>query len=174
MIILKNNIIVNKGFDEVFDLIYNYDDTIHESLYDIKEWKTSEWKVFKGKKIRNEEIYLHVESMTDSLNSYTEEENKHVRISRKHKIKNDGTKYKEIKTKYKIKNFKAIYRHIIKVLDLINIKDVLKISDLGDGNTEVDILTRINVTLPNKEIHELYGKEIFETITGNIFAKLQK
>ena len=111
--------------------------------------------------------------MTDALKSYTVEEDKYVRISRKHKIKNDGTKYKEIKTKYKIKNLKTLYKNIIKCLDLINIKDVLKLIDLGDGNTEVDIVTKINITLPNKELHEAYATEIFETVTSNIFSKIK-
>jgi hypothetical protein len=174
MIILNKNIVVKKGFEEVYNLIYNSDDCIHQTIYDIREWKLSEWKVYKGKKIRNEEIYLYVDSISDALKSYTVENDKFVRISRKHKIKNDGTKYKEIKTKYKIKNFKTIYKQIIKCLDLISIKDVLKIIDLGDGNIEVDILTKINITMTNKEEHESYAKEIFEGITTNIFAKLQK
>lgn len=174
MIILKKNVVVNKVFNDVFNQIYNYEDTIHESLYDIREWKVSDWKVIKGKKIRTEEIYLYIESMSESLMSYTIEEDKYVRISRKHKIKNDGTKYKEIKTKYKIKNFKPIYKHIIKCLDLINIKDVVKIIDLEDGNVDVEIVTKINITLPNKETHEEYAKQIYETITNNIFDKIQR
>lgn len=173
MIIFKKNIIVKKSFDEVFEVIYNSEDLIHQSIYDIKEWNISEWKVNKGKKIRNEEIYLYVDSMSDSLKSYTVENDKYVRISRKHKIKNDGVKYKEIKTKYKIKNFKTLYKQLVKCLDLINIKDVLKIIDLGNGNTEVVILTKINISLPNKEEHEVYAKNIFETITTNIFSKIQ-
>ena len=173
MIILKKSIIINKNFDEVFNLIYNSEENIQQSLYEIKEWKNSEWKILKGKKIRSEELYLYVNSMTDALKSYTVEEDKYVRISRKHKIKNDGTKYKEIKTKYKIKNLKTLYKNIIKCLDLINIKDVLKIIDLGDGNTEVDIVTKINITLPNKELHEAYATEIFETVTSNIFSKIK-
>lgn len=173
MIVLRKNIIVKKGFDEVFEQIYNSDDCIHQTIYDIKEWNISEWKVFKGKKIRTEEIYLYVVSMSDALASYTVENDKYARISRKHKIKNDGTKYKEIKTKYSIKNFKTLYKHLIKCLDLINIKDVLKIIDLGDGNTEIDVVTKINITIPNKEEHEIYAKELFETITTNIFAKIQ-
>jgi hypothetical protein len=174
MIILNKNIVVKKGFEEVFNLIYNSEDSIHQTIYDIREWEISEWKVFKGKKIRTEEIYLYIESMSDALTSYMVENDKYVRLSRKHKIKNDGTKYKEIKTKYKIKNFKTFYKQIIKCLDLISIKDVLKIIDLGDGNTEIDIVTKINITMSNKEEHESYAKELFETITENIFAKLQR
>jgi hypothetical protein len=98
--------------------------------------------------------------------------NINIRIKRKYKILNDGTKYKELKCKEEITNLKKGYSSLIKALKLINIKENIKLTHVEDNKTELDIKIKINISIPNKDDFENYIKIIFQNITDNLVKKL--
>jgi len=110
--------------------------------------------------------------MPDALLDYIIEDEKNLRITIKHKIKKDGTKYKKIKSKYIITNFKKVYRQFVKCLDLINIKSYIEIKENDNKSIEITINTRININLPNKEGYEKYVNDIFHELLNNIEKRI--
>jgi len=177
MIELFSNTIIDKSLDEIFNKIYdNKDDTINinEELYKIIEWKISDWKIKNGKRKKVEELYIYVNELPEYLKSYTLENDKYIRINRKYKIINDGTKYKVLKCKDEITNLKKGYSTIIKTLNLINIKEYIKLIYIDDNKTELDIKIKITISIPNKEDFENYIKIIFKNILDNLINKLIK
>jgi len=175
MIELSTNVKINKSVDTIFSLMYDQIDNsnnINEELYKIIDWKTYDWKIIKGKKKKIEEIYIYVNELPEYLKKYTLENDNYVRIKRKYKIVNDGTKYKELKCKEEITNLKKSYSSLIKTFNLINIKEYIKIIYIDDNTTEVDIKIKINISIPNKDDFENYIKLIFNNITNNLVKKL--
>ena len=174
MILLKNSkIVYNLTLDEVFEKIYNSNvDSLGDSIYEIKEWKNTEWVVKNGAMVKKEDIYIYIESMPDALLDYIIEDEKCLRIAMKHKIKKDGIKYKKIKSKYIITNFKKVYRQFVKCLDLINIKSYIEIKENDNKSIEITINTRININLPNKEGYEKYVNDIFHELLNNIEKRI--
>lgn len=175
MIELSTNVKINKSVDTIFSLMYDQIDNsnnINEELYKIIDWKTYDWKIIKGKKKKIEEIYIYVNELPEYLKKYTLENDNYVRIKRKYKIVNDGTKYKELKCKEEITNLKKGYSSLIKTFNLINIKEYIKIIYIDDNTTEVDIKIKINISIPNKDDFENYIKLIFNNITNNLVKKL--
>ena len=175
MIELSTNVKINKSVDTIFSLMYDQIDNsnnINEELYKIIDWKTYDWKIIKGKKKKIEEIYIYVNELPEYLKKYTLENDNYVRIKRKYKIVNDGTKYKELKCKEEITNLKKGYSSLIKTFNLINIKEYIKIIYIDDNTTEVNIKIKINISIPNKDDFENYIKLIFNNITNNLVKKL--
>ena len=175
MIELSTNIIIDKTVDDVFKLMYEQVDNsgnINEELYKIIEWKISDWKIKNGKKKKVEQLYIYVNELPEYLKTYTIENDNFIRIKRKYKILNDGTKYKELKCKEEITNLKKSYSSLIKALKLINIKENIKLTHVEDNKTELDIKIKINISIPNKDDFENYIKIIFQNITDNLVKKL--
>jgi hypothetical protein len=175
MIELSTNIIIDKTVDDVFKLMYEQVDNsgnINEELYKIIEWKISDWKIKNGKKKKVEQLYIYVNELPEYLKTYTIENDNFIRIKRKYKILNDGTKYKELKCKEEITNLKKGYSSLIKALKLINIKENIKLTHIEDNKTELDIKIKINISIPNKDDFENYIKIIFQNITDNLVKKL--
>jgi len=176
MIELSSNIVINKPLDDIFNKMYdkNEDININEELYKIIEWKISDWKIKNGKRKKIEDIYIYVNELPEYLKSYTLENDKYIRIHRKYKIINDGIKYKELKCKDEIINLKKGYSTIINTLNLINIKEYIKLIYVEDNITELSIKCKIKISIPNKEDFENYIKLIFQNILDNLVNKLQK
>jgi hypothetical protein len=177
MIELLSNIVVDKSLEETFNIIYNQrEDTnnINEDLYNIIEWNISDWKIKNGKRKKTENIYIYVNELPEYLKKYTLENDKFIRLRRKYKIINDGSKYKEIKCKDEIINLKKGYNTMIKALKLINIKENIKLLYVDDNKTELNIKTNITISIPNKEDFENYIKLIFQNILDNLVNKLLK
>jgi hypothetical protein len=175
MIELSTNIIIDKTVEDVFKLMYEQVDNsgnINEELYKIIEWKISDWKIKNGKKKKVEQLYIYVNELPEYLKTYTIENDNFIRIKRKYKILNDGTKYKELKCKEEITNLKKSYSSLIKALKLINIKENIKLTHVEDNKTELDIKIKINISIPNKDDFENYIKIIFQNITDNLVKKL--
>lgn len=175
MIELSTNIIIDKTVDDVFKLMYEQVDNsgnINEELYKIIEWKISDWKIKNGKKKKVEQLYIYVNELPEYLKTYTIENDNFIRIKRKYKILNDGTKYKELKCKEEITNLKKSYSSLIKALKLINIKENIKLTHVEDNKTELDIKIKINISIQNKDDFENYIKIIFQNITDNLVKKL--
>jgi hypothetical protein len=145
---------------------------INEELYKIIEWKISDWKIKNGKKKKVEQLYIYVNELPEYLKTYTIENDNFIRIKRKYKILNDGTKYKELKCKEEITNLKKSYSSLIKALKLINIKENIKLTHVEDNKTELDIKIKINISIQNKDDFENYIKIIFQNITDNLVKKL--
>ena len=112
--------------------------------------------------------------MPEYLKSYTLENDKYLKIRRKYKIINDGIKYKELKCNDEIINLKKGYSAMIKTLNLINLKEYIKLIYIDDNKTELDIKIKIKITIPNKEDIENYVKLIFQNILDNLVNKLLK
>jgi hypothetical protein len=177
MIELSSNIVIDKSLDDSFNRMYDKNEdisNINEDLYKIIEWKISDWKIKNGKRKKTEEIYIYVNELPEYLKSYTLENDKYIRIRRKYKIVNDGIKYKELKCKDEIINLKKGYSAMIKTLKLINIKEYIKLIYVDDNKTELDIKSKITISIPNKEDFENYIKLIFQNILDNLVNKLLK
>ena len=181
---------VNKPIDDVFNLIYQVSDNnseipekissteenINDNLYKIIEWDINNWCIIKGKRIKVENIYIYVNDLPEYLKDIVVEDDKFIRMRRKHVIINDGKKYKEVITKSKITNLKNVYMYILKVLNtlkLIKIKEKLKLTYLNDNETCVDIKVSVNILIPaNNEDLEKYLKVVFENLSNNIKTKI--
>jgi hypothetical protein len=181
---------VNKPIDDVFKLIYQVSDNnseipekissteenINDNLYKIIEWDINNWCIIKGKRIKVENIYIYVNDLPEYLKDIVVEDDKFIRMRRKHVIINDGKKYKEVITKSKITNLKNAYMYILKVLNtlkLIKIKEKLKLTYLNDNETCVDIKVSVNILIPtNNEDLEKYLKVVFENLSNNIKTKI--
>ena len=181
---------VNKSIDDVFKLIYEVSDNksdipekissteenINDNIYKIIEWDINNWCIIKGKRIKVENIYIYVNDLPEYLKDIVVEDDKFIRMRRKHVIINDGKKYKEVITKSKITNLKNAYMYILKVLNtlkLIKIKEKLKLTYLNDNETCVDIKVSVNILIPiNKEDLEKYLKVVFENLSNNIKRKI--
>lgn len=175
MIELSTNINIDKSVDDVFKLMYDQIDNsnnINEDLYKIIEWKISDWKIKNGKKKKVEQLYIYVNELPAYLKAYTVENDNYIRIKRKYKVVNDGTKYKEMKCKEEITNLKKGYSSLIKTLKLINIKEYIKLTYIEDEKTELDMKIKINISIPDKDDFENYIKLIFQNITNNLVKKL--
>jgi len=175
MIELSSNIVIDKSLDDSFNRMYDKNEdisNINENLYKIIEWKISDWKIKNGKRKKTEEIYIYVNELPEYLKSYTLENDKYIRIRRKYKIVNDGIKYKELRCKDEIINLKKGYSTMIKTLKLINIKEYIKLIYVDDNKTELDIKSKITISIPNKEDFENYIKLIFQNILDNLINKL--
>jgi len=61
MILLKNSkIVYNLTLNEVFEKIYNSKvDSLGDSIYEIKEWKNTDWVVKNGAMVKTEDIYIY-------------------------------------------------------------------------------------------------------------------
>ena len=116
----------------------------------------------------------HHSQVWEDKQKYTLENDKYIRIRRKYKIVNDGIKYKELKCKDEIINLKKGYSAMIKTLNLINIKEYIKLIYVDDNKTELDIKSKITISIPNKEDFENYIKLIFQNILDNLVNKLLK
>jgi hypothetical protein len=181
---------VNKSIDDVFKLIYEVSDNksdipekissteenINDNIYKIIEWDINNWCIIKGKRIKVENIYIYVNDLPEYLKDIVVEDDKFIRMRRKHVIINDGKKYKEVITKSKITNLKNAYMYILKVLNtlkLIKIKEKLKLTYLDDNETCVDITVSVNILIPiNNEDLEKYLKVVFENLSNNIKRKI--
>jgi hypothetical protein len=181
---------VNKPIDDVFNLIYQVsnnnseilekisstEENINDNLYKIIEWDINNWCIIKGKRIKVENIYIYVNDLPEYLKDIVVEDDKFIRMRRKHVIINDGKKYKEVITKSKITNLKNAYMYILKVLNtlkLIKIKEKLKLTYLNDNETCVDIKVSVNILIPtNNEDLEKYLKVVFENLSNNIKTKI--
>jgi len=181
---------VNKPIEDVFNLIYQVSDNnseilekissteenINDNLYKIIEWDINNWCIIKGKRIKVENIYIYVNDLPEYLKDIVVEDDKFIRMRRKHVIINDGKKYKEVITKSKITNLKNAYMYILKVLNtlkLIKIKEKLKLTYSNDNETCVDITVSVNILIPiNNEDLEKYLKVVFENLSNNIKRKI--
>ena len=181
---------VNKSIDYVFKLIYEVSDNksdipekissteenINDNIYKIIEWDINNWCIIKGKRIKVENIYIYVNDLPEYLKDIVVEDDKFIRMRRKHVIINDGKKYKEVITKSKITNLKNAYMYILKVLNtlkLIKIKEKLKLTYSNDNVTCVDITVSVNILIPiNNEDLEKYLKVVFENLSNNIKRKI--
>ncbi len=181
---------VNKSIDDVFKLIYEVSDNksdipdkissteenINDNIYKIIEWDINNWCIIKGKRIKVENIYIYVNDLPEYLKDIVVEDDKFIRMRRKHVIINDGKKYKEVITKSKITNLKNVYMYLFKVMNtlkLIKIKEKLKLTYLNDNETHVDITVSVNILIPtNKEDLEKYLKVVFENLSNNIKKKI--
>lgn len=181
---------VNKSIDDVFKLIYEVSDNksdipekissteenINDNIYKIIEWDINNWCIIKGKRIKVENIYIYVNDLPEYLKDIVVEDDKFIRMRRKHVIINDGKKYKEVITKSKITNLKNAYMYILKVLNtlkLIKIKEKLKLTYSNDNETYVDITVSVNILIPiNSEDLEKYLKVVFENLSNNIKRKI--
>jgi hypothetical protein len=181
---------VNKSIDDVFKLIYEVSDNksdipekissteenINDNIYKIIEWDINNWCIIKGKRIKVENIYIYVNDLPEYLKDIVVEDDKFIRMRRKHVIINDGKKYKEVITKSKITNLKNAYMYILKVLNtlkLIKIKEKLKLTYSNDNETCVDITVSVNILIPiNNEDLEKYLKVVFENLSNNIKRKI--
>ncbi len=181
---------VNKSIDDVFKLIYEVSDNksdipdkissteenINDNIYKIIEWDINNWCIIKGKRIKVENIYIYVNDLPEYLKDIVVEDDKFIRMRRKHVIINDGKKYKEVITKSKITNLKNVYMYLFKVMNtlkLIKIKEKLKLTYLNDNETRVDITVSVNILIPtNKEDLEKYLKVVFENLSNNIKKKI--
>ena len=181
---------VNKSIDDIFKLIYEVSDNksdipekissteenINDNIYKIIEWDINNWCIIKGKRIKVENIYIYVNDLPEYLKDIVVEDDKFIRMRRKHVIINDGKKYKEVITKSKITNLKNAYMYILKVLNtlkLIKIKEKLKLTYLDDNETCVDITVSVNILIPiNNEDLEKYLKVVFENLSNNIKRKI--
>ena len=81
---------------------------------------------------------IYVNELPEYLKSYTLENDKYLKIRRKYKIINDGIKYKELKCNDEIINLKKGYSAMIKTLNLINLKEYIKIYDLRKNKNRYD------------------------------------
>jgi hypothetical protein len=190
MLTYNSKFSVNKPIDDVFKLIYEVSDNnseipekissteenINDNLYKIIEWDINNWCIIKGKRIKVENIYIYVNDLPEYLKDIVVEDDKFIRMRRKHVIINDGKKYKEVITKSKITNLKNAYMYILKVLNtlkLIKIKEKLKLTYLNDNETCVDIKVSVNILIPtNNEDLEKYLKVVFENLSNNIKMKI--
>lgn len=181
---------VNKSIDDVFKLIYEVSDNksdipdkissteenINDNIYKIIEWDINNWCIIKGKRIKVENIYIYVNDLPEYLKDIVVEDDKFIRMRRKHVIINDGKKYKEVITKSKITNLKNVYMYLFKVMNtlkLIKIKEKLKLTYLNDNETRVDITVSVNILIQtNKEDLEKYLKVVFENLSNNIKKKI--
>ena len=181
---------VNKSIDDVFKLIYEVSDNksdipdkissteenINDNIYKIIEWDINNWCIIKGKRIKVENIYIYVNDLPEYLKDIVVEDDKFIRMRRKHVIINDGKKYKEVITKSKITNLKNVYMYLLKVMNtlkLIKIKEKLKLTYLNDNETRVDITVSVNILIQtNKEDLEKYLKVVFENLSNNIKKKI--
>ena len=181
---------VNKSIDDVFKLIYEVSDNksdipdkissteenINDNIYKIIEWDINNWCIIKGKRIKVENIYIYVNDLPEYLKDIVVEDDKFIRMRRKHVIINDGKKYKEVITKSKITNLKNVYMYLFKVMNtlkLIKIKEKLKLTYLNDNETRVDITVSVNILIStNKEDLEKYLKVVFENLSNNIKKKI--
>ena len=181
---------VNKSIDDIFKLIYEVSDNksdipekissteenINDNIYKIIEWDINNWCIIKGKRIKVENIYIYVNDLPEYLKDIVVEDDKFIRMRRKHVIINDGKKYKEVITKSKITNLKNAYMYILKVLNtlkLIKIKEKLKLTYSNDNETCVDITVSVNILIPiNNEDLEKYLKVVFENLSNNIKRKI--
>ena len=181
---------VNKPINDVFKLIYEVSDNksdipekissteenINDNIYKIIEWDINNWCIIKGKRIKVENIYIYVNDLPEYLKDIVVEDDKFIRMRRKHVIINDGKKYKEVITKSKITNLKNAYMYILKVLNtlkLIKIKEKLKLTYSNDNETCVDITVSVNILIPiNNEDLEKYLKVVFENLSNNIKRKI--
>jgi hypothetical protein len=190
MLTYNSKFSVNKPIDDVFKLIYEVSDNnseipekisskeenINADLYKIIEWVINNWCIIKGKRVKVENIYIYVNDLPEYLKDIVVEDDKFIRMRRKHVIINDGKKYKEVITKSKITNLKNAYMYILKVLNtlkLIKIKEKLKLTYLNDNETCVDIKVSVNILIPtNNEDLEKYLKVVFENLSNNIKMKI--
>lgn len=181
---------VNKSINDVFKLIYEVsenksdipdkisstEENINDNIYKIIEWDINNWCIIKGKRIKVENIYIYVNDLPEYLKDIVVEDDKFIRMRRKHVIINDGKKYKEVITKSKITNLKNVYMYLFKVMNtlkLIKIKEKLKLTYLNDNETHVDITVSVNILIPtNKEDLEKYLKVVFENLSNNIKKKI--
>lgn len=181
---------VNKSINDVFKLIYEVsenksdipdkisstEENINDNIYKIIEWDINNWCIIKGKRIKVENIYIYVNDLPEYLKDIVVEDDKFIRMRRKHVIINDGKKYKEVITKSKITNLKNVYMYLFKVMNtlkLIKIKEKLKLTYLNDNETRVDITVSVNILIPtNKEDLEKYLKVVFENLSNNIKKKI--
>lgn len=181
---------VNKSINDVFKLIYEVsenksdipdkisstEENINDNIYKIIEWDINNWCIIKGKRIKVENIYIYVNDLPEYLKDIVVEDDKFIRMRRKHVIINDGKKYKEVITKSKITNLKNVYMYLFKVMNtlkLIKIKEKLKLTYLNDNETRVDITVSVNILIStNKEDLEKYLKVVFENLSNNIKKKI--
>lgn len=181
---------VNKSINDVFKLIYEVsenksdipdkisstEENINDNIYKIIEWDINNWCIIKGKRIKVENIYIYVNDLPEYLKDIVVEDDKFIRMRRKHVIINDGKKYKEVITKSKITNLKNVYMYLFKVMNtlkLIKIKEKLKLTYLNDNETRVDITVSVNILIQtNKEDLEKYLKVVFENLSNNIKKKI--
>lgn len=169
---IQKSFTANKNINDVFDIIYNSDETIFSKVYAVDLWEKSDWCVRRNIKQKSECMTIYMDSLPDKLAEFTIEKNKQLCIKIKSKVKKDLLQAKKVKTKISILNINPIIKVIITGLHLIKIQLVTELLSVDEGNTRVNIQIFVSLFIPDKEAIENFVEELSETLVKSLEARL--
>jgi hypothetical protein len=169
---IQKQFTTNKTINEVFDIIYNSDDSIFSNVYAVNAWERSDWIVKRNIKQKSENICIYLDTLPDKLVEFTIEKNKELKLKIRNKVRKDLLRTKKIKTKLSILNINPIIKAIITGLHLIKIKILTELQTIEENKTHVNIQVYVSLFIPEKDAIEAFVEEISEALVNSLQQRL--
>jgi hypothetical protein len=169
---IQKQFTTNKTINEVFDIIYNSDDSIFSNVYAVNAWERSDWIVKRNIKQKSENICIYLDTLPDKLVEFTIEKNKELKLKIRNKVRKDLLRTKKIKTKLSILNINPIIKAIITGLHLIKIKILTELQTIEENKTHVNIQVFVSLFIPEKDAIEAFVEEISEALVNSLQQRL--
>jgi hypothetical protein len=172
MIEVEKVVRVTRNITDVFNQLFEANQSIFDSLMQLKHWNRGEWLLRNKVKQRKEDVYIYIPDMPQDLVKYTIENDKYVNISVKNKIVTDIPGCQKIKTKFKIQNVNPILKTILNDFHIINIKNVVELRSIETDLTEIKIRIVVSLKIPRTKVIEQFIAQLANNLVDNAVTSL--
>lgn len=156
----KNDIIVNKNINDIFNVLYEDNYKLLTTLFDLREYNKGVWE----NNIRIDIATIYLEELPDILSNMFLNNEKIIKVKCKNILKINTPNEYTVETKIYIVN--NILLKLINKLKLIKIKNIINIKKINENQSQMNIKTKIKsyILPPFKEIVERFAFIFCRTI----------
>lgn len=156
----KNDIIVNKNINDIFNVLYEDNYKLLTTLFDLREYNKGVWE----NNIRIDTATIYLEEFPNILSNLFLNNEKIIKVKCINILNINTPNEYTIETKISVIN--NLMFLIINKLKLIKIKNIINIKKINEGQSQMNIKTKIKsyIVPPFKEIVEKFAFIFCRTI----------
>lgn len=174
-IYLNETININKNINDVFDIIYNKNNTfINNTDISMVSSEIFEWKYKNGLKQKKEFITFCFKKLPEFFSSRLNNNENHIKIKMITKIIKQTTDIYNVETRYKIVNFSPFINTIINKMYFIKTKCVITIIKKNENNTDIFLTNKVSIATPYLPELETFVNYITKSLFENMKIELNK
>lgn len=170
--LIEKTIHVNKTVPEIFNTLYEKNENIFNGHMQIIRWEKDDWKIKKKIKQRKEFVYLYIENLPDEVVKYTKENDKYLHLQSKNQLLVDTPKCQKIKTKFKILNVNPFLKTVLNELHIVNMKNVIELTQVDDRSTSVKIAIKVQLKIPKTKAVDAFITSLSNNLIDSAIASL--
>lgn len=163
----KENIIIDKNIDTIFELLYDKNEEILANILNLLEYKKGVWG---DQNTRVDMATVIFDDLPDTLAANLFNNSKTFIIKAKTFVNINEKHERNIITKFKLKNNLLLLK-IANILKLIKIKNTINLKYINDKQTSINIKTKIRIC---DDALELFGIALYSKLLENSILELKK